>query len=185
MFCSFPAYSEIICQNRDLSLAAFEQTFIDKFINPVKPFLEFTCSNRRQVADSEDCCDFSEMLGAIVQYSPFLEQMTQSVLSSSVALACADCLHLFETNILAILLLEKILFGMTQWTKEDAAVQKRGLQIMVRLCDEGVSDAFEIRIRCEGIDREFWSPIFIGAKLIHLLGGNAPFKWNERSRRRN
>ncbi|KAK2954488.1 hypothetical protein BLNAU_10508 [Blattamonas nauphoetae] len=89
-----------------------------------------------------------------------------------------DSLHLLETVDLASSLLLDVVNVKTTLQKDDAAVQKRRQQILVKLHEEGFSDECELHFRCHGFDQEHHD-IFVGVFLIAKFGGNARF-WVER-----
>ncbi|KAK2958316.1 hypothetical protein BLNAU_6803 [Blattamonas nauphoetae] len=181
LFCASSTDSREICEHRRISMDAFERTFLDKFFHPVRPFLEFTCQNRRRCNDYLYCPNLSKLIGTIIEFSPFIEEMTQFVLSSSVAFAFTDTLVFLKTRSLIQTLFAKILDGHTQWQKSNPTVQKRGQQIVEKLCVEGLSD--ELDQLCHFRYTTDLGRLFIssGACLIDHLGGNIPFfveKWD-------
>ncbi|KAK2942947.1 hypothetical protein BLNAU_22158 [Blattamonas nauphoetae] len=165
-----------ICDNRHLSISTFNETFTDKFFRPLQPFLAFICSNRRRISDSEESHPFSQLLTRLVKYSPHLEELTQFVLSSSFALTFTDCLPLFDTNFVMNSLLTQVTLLTRAWRKDSPDNQKRGQQIMARLCEESFLDEIELLIRVGSRDFTARRFIFTGATLMHNLGGNVPFE---------
>ncbi|KAK2942942.1 hypothetical protein BLNAU_22153 [Blattamonas nauphoetae] len=168
-------YSRRNCENWRLSMDSFQLTFLDKFIRPIEPFLVFVCNNRRRITDSVSSDAFPRLLGTIVDYSPFLEELTQLVLLSSFALTFSDSLLFFETNDLTFELLSRVLYGHEEWQDDTPAVRKRRHQIITKLSDEGLLDEIELHIRCHTRTYVGHQYVFIGAKLMHNLGGNVPF----------
>ncbi|KAK2956324.1 hypothetical protein BLNAU_8691 [Blattamonas nauphoetae] len=171
--CADPDISQKICRKRFLQMACFRQTFMDKFFHPIQPYLAFICQNRRRISDSEDSYAFSKLFGTIFTFSPFLRKMTRIVLSSSAALAFCDTLVFFETNKIRKTLLRSLVDGLRRWPKDDSAAQKRGQQILVKLNEEGLADDVELNFRCFGWNDKEHRVVFIGVRLMHMLGGNA------------
>ncbi|KAK2947736.1 hypothetical protein BLNAU_17336 [Blattamonas nauphoetae] len=176
MFFVSPNSSRKICNERSLSVKTFLQTFLDNFFHPIQPFLEFICKNRRQVTESFHSRGFSEIFGTIVECSPFLEDMTQFVLSSSsFAVAFTDNVVFFKTSDFADALLPEIQKGIRRWQNDLPAVQKRGKQIFAKLQEEGVSDEIELHFRSIAYDNMKYGYLLVGARIIQQLGGNTPF----------
>ncbi|KAK2950646.1 hypothetical protein BLNAU_14452 [Blattamonas nauphoetae] len=142
------------CEHRQLSTSTFENIFVDKFLRPINPFLVLVGNNRRQITDCPDSQAFPQFLGMIVKCSPYLQQTTRFVHYD---------------------LLESVNIIFMAWQKEDSTVQQRGKLNMAKLREEGLSDEIELYIRCSSYDVIKSSEVFLGAKLIHNLGGNAPF----------
>ncbi|KAK2959003.1 hypothetical protein BLNAU_6019 [Blattamonas nauphoetae] len=138
--CSHPDNSRMICEKDEISTEAFQQIFMDKFIHPVEPFIEFICLNSRLIADSDDQSDFPRLLGTLVGHSPFLAQMTLSILSSSVPFAYTASLAVFESAELTSALLHPLLDGLLEWQAEGPAVHLRSKQILAKLREDGLSD---------------------------------------------
>ncbi|KAK2959045.1 hypothetical protein BLNAU_6061 [Blattamonas nauphoetae] len=178
VLCSHPTSTRRICRERQISTNTFHQIFIDMFLHPIKPFLEFIFHNRRRIRDNGMAEAFSFLLGGLVEHSPFIEEMTQYLLSSSLAIALTDFLHFIKASHVAFFLLRGVKNGIKSWQKEDPVVQKRGALILFKLSEEGLSDEIELHIRCCGDDDKELCGVYIGLKLIHDLGENAPFRWD-------
>ncbi|KAK2953405.1 hypothetical protein BLNAU_11691 [Blattamonas nauphoetae] len=161
-----------IIQQRKFTLTTFHQIFVDKFFRPVEPFFEFVCKNRRRIEDSSDSRSFADVLGMISQFSPFVEQMTQFVLSSSLALACTDSLHFFETRTLVVALLQRVENGVNDWRNGSPDVQKRGHQIVDKLLEEGFSDEIGLHLETACSNHNRLRHAITGTPLVDLLGGN-------------
>ncbi|KAK2950645.1 hypothetical protein BLNAU_14451 [Blattamonas nauphoetae] len=175
MSCVSPSSTRVIFQNRQVSADSFKPIFIDNFLHPIQPFLEFISRNRRRITDSGDSHHFSQLLGSLIEYAPFLEEMTQFVLSSSLLMTWTDSLHFIETDVLTSDLLWFLKDGFLTWKMNAPAVQQRGQQILSKLRAEGLSDEIELHVRCTRFDfSEMWY-VFLGAQLIHYLDANAPY----------
>ncbi|KAK2952605.1 hypothetical protein BLNAU_12433 [Blattamonas nauphoetae] len=168
LFCPRPGCARQICQELHLLMDSFQRTFLDDFFHPVEQFLEFICSNRRRIEDSEQSWPFSVLLSSMIECSPFLDQTTQFVLSSSFSLAFTDTIVFFETDRLKSALLWDIY-------DEDTAVQKRRRQIEANLFEDGLLDEAELLIQSRSLDDLADLIIFDGAQMIYLWGGNVPF----------
>ncbi|KAK2950642.1 hypothetical protein BLNAU_14448 [Blattamonas nauphoetae] len=172
---SHPDYAHEILQSGQLSIDVVQQTFLNKFIHPIKPFLEYICRHRRRIPDSRKHRRFPELLAKILELSLLLEEMMQFVLSSSFFVAFTDCLHFYETNRSTSHLLQSVVDPLSDWWKDCPVFQKRRQRIVAKLCEEGVSDEIELHMRCEGYDECEHDDVFLGAVLIGLWGGNTPF----------
>ncbi|KAK2950639.1 hypothetical protein BLNAU_14445 [Blattamonas nauphoetae] len=175
VFCLSKSSSRAICEERHISMESFHQTFIDKFFHPINPFLDFIFHNRRRITDCEDSHFFTNVLGEMIKSSPFLEEMTQFILSSSFALTFTDSLVFFEWNKAAKDFLWSVLESVKRWKEEETAVQKRSRQILVKLREEGFDDEIEFHIQCRGFDFTEMRNVVLGANLIDKFGGNLPF----------
>ncbi|KAK2954422.1 hypothetical protein BLNAU_10590 [Blattamonas nauphoetae] len=171
---SNPTHSRLICRRRNITITTFREIFIDKFIQPIEPFLEFVFQNRRKIEDTPDSRYFSQMLGEIIEKSPLMDQMTKFVLSSSFALTSTDCLVLFDSDVIPIELLQKTMYAIWMWAQGSPTVQKRGRQILTQLNEEGLSDELDLHIRSVGYDLTVPQKGFLGMKLIRQMGGNTP-----------
>ncbi|KAK2941033.1 hypothetical protein BLNAU_24062 [Blattamonas nauphoetae] len=180
--CSTPSSTQIICRDRQLSVDTFQQTFLDKFFRPIEPFLVFVCNQRRRIAEvenSEAFDDFPNLIGTIVECSPFMEEMTQFFLTSPFAVTLLNCLHFYDNDNVTCILLEKLSEGFGQWRKDSSAVQKLGQHIVAKLREEGLTDQIELHhpivdagpfgIRIPGLITP------VGVRLIRYLGGNTSF----------
>ncbi|KAK2950842.1 hypothetical protein BLNAU_14260 [Blattamonas nauphoetae] len=145
--------------------------FVHKLFRPVEPFLEFICNNRHRIRDP---CDFATLFGTIIESSPCLEHMTLFVLSSPVALAYNDSLEFFEQASIKTSLLLKVLVIFRHSDLDDPAFWKRAQRIRAKLIDEGLSDGLELLFRFSGFEFHHRRDIFLGRRLIHILGGNLP-----------
>ncbi|KAK2958421.1 hypothetical protein BLNAU_6691 [Blattamonas nauphoetae] len=179
LLCSFHDNPERLCEEKQLSMDAFQHIFMGQFVHPVKPFLDFICNNRHRIIDSACSWDFGNLMWKILETSPFLEPMTEFVLSSSIPLSFTDTLHSIETDLLTSFLLRSVVSGFRQWHEEYPAVQKRSLQIVAKLREEGISDEVELLARCSWYDDSEDCFVLLGAQLTHMLGGNAPFVLGE------
>ncbi|KAK2942935.1 hypothetical protein BLNAU_22146 [Blattamonas nauphoetae] len=175
LFCSRPSSAREICEERQISMDTYNHTIIHKFFHPVEPFLNFICDSRHRITEPSASIALSELLGRVFQYSAFLEEMTLFVVSSSLALTCTDCLDYHENDHLTILALQGVMDGVRAWKKEGPAVRKRGQQILAKLCEEGLSDEIELVLQCSMSDIYGSRVVFLGAQLVHNLGGNIPF----------
>ncbi|KAK2950649.1 hypothetical protein BLNAU_14455 [Blattamonas nauphoetae] len=119
--------------------------------------------------------EFAHLLQAIVAYSPVLDEMTQLVLSSSIALTYTEYLDFYENNDLTKQLLLGIKDVVCAFQDNIPAVNKRARQILSKLSEVGISDEIELHIRCSGFDFAEMKKVFLGAQLVHALGANAPF----------
>ncbi|KAK2943975.1 hypothetical protein BLNAU_21121 [Blattamonas nauphoetae] len=157
-------------------------TFLDKFFRPIEPFLVFVCNQRRRIAEvenSEAFDDFPNLIGTIVECSPFMEEMTQFFLTSPFAVTLLNCLHFYDNDNVTCILLEKLSEGFGQWRKDSSAVQKLGQHIVAKLREEGLTDQIELHhpivdagpfgIRIPGLITP------VGVRLIRYLGGNTSF----------
>ncbi|KAK2959009.1 hypothetical protein BLNAU_6025 [Blattamonas nauphoetae] len=143
------------------------------FFHPIQPFLEFICRNWHQIDDSKESSTFSHLSATILEFSPLLEETTQFVLSSSFALTFTASLVSLETAELTLDLLRSVEFGFRSWQKDDPAVRKRGQQIVTKLRDEGLSDELELHFQSCGDYSISYYHIFLGARAMTQLGGNA------------
>ncbi|KAK2950643.1 hypothetical protein BLNAU_14449 [Blattamonas nauphoetae] len=173
--CVRPEHSREICDYRQLSMDTFNRIFTDKFFRPIKPFLDFVCHNRRRIADTWSSHRFPWLLGVIIGSSPFLEQMTLFVLSSPIVFAFMDSLIFFESDKMTHSLLQTFMDDIIHWQAEDPAVQQREKLIMAKLREEGLADEIELRFRFHWFDFGRGSEVFLGAQVMHCLGGNVPF----------
>ncbi|KAK2950496.1 hypothetical protein BLNAU_14614 [Blattamonas nauphoetae] len=172
----YPDDTRAICRLNHISMDTFKSTFMYKFFNPIEQFLGSVCKNRRQLKDSLDSPWFAGIFESILNFSPFLEETTQTVLSSPLALTFSDSLT-FINNKKTSNKYFKVLFNMFAfWRNAVPAVQKRQQQLLAQMIAEGLSDESELFIRCEKYRRFSSTRLFVGAKLIHTLGGNVPFK---------
>ncbi|KAK2946204.1 hypothetical protein BLNAU_18880 [Blattamonas nauphoetae] len=105
-----------------------------------------------RIANSPNASAFSAFLIGLSEQSPYLPLATQFVLSSSFALTFTDTL-LFVEDDHVLIQLQTCLPSRTSWAEDAPAVQKRGKQILAKLDEEGLSDAFERHIR-------FTSPVY-------------------------
>ncbi|KAK2947424.1 hypothetical protein BLNAU_17670 [Blattamonas nauphoetae] len=177
MFTSFSVsrLTREICQNRDLSKDPFQRTFIDNFFHPIQPFLNYLCNNRRRLTACQDSFKFSTLFGYIIEYSPFLEQITQFMLSSSFPMAFTSCLDFFEKEDLTFILLRSVLNGLRQWRNAAQVVRKRGQQIVSKLNEEGYLDEIELHFQWNGIYVSEHRTVFPGVRLLVQLGANATY----------
>ncbi|KAK2958931.1 hypothetical protein BLNAU_6180 [Blattamonas nauphoetae] len=175
VMCSNTTYKNLICRYKHVSERSFKRIFLTKFFNPIQPFLEYICRNRRRIEDSRTSWHFPSLIGKIVESSRDMEETTQFVLSSSIALACTDCPTFFETDSLTVTLLEYIRSARRQIGYCRPADRWRPLQILAKLRDDGISDVVELHMRCSGYDSVKSCRVFLGAQLIHELGGDVPF----------
>ncbi|KAK2947817.1 hypothetical protein BLNAU_17237 [Blattamonas nauphoetae] len=150
VFCSHHDNSRMICEKDEISTEAFQQIYMDKFIHPVEPFIEFICQNSRRIANSDDESDFPRLLGTLVGHSPFLAQMTLSILSLSVPFAFTASLAVFESDDKTSALLHPLLDGLLEWQAEGPAVHLRSKQILAKLREGGLSDELELYFRRMG-----------------------------------
>ncbi|KAK2954348.1 hypothetical protein BLNAU_10680 [Blattamonas nauphoetae] len=168
-----------ICKTRNISVESFQQTFIDEFLEPIKPFLEFVCSYRREYDVKKEALIFSNLITTILESSPHVEPMTQFVLSSSsLALAYTDSLALFDASNRTYDLLQSMLDGVCSWRGEYPAVQKRGRRVVAKLREEGLSDEIELFLHSFRFSQHKYSLAFIAGCLIDLFGGNIPIRAN-------
>ncbi|KAK2953693.1 hypothetical protein BLNAU_11414 [Blattamonas nauphoetae] len=79
-------------------------------------------------------------------FSPFLEQMTQYILSSPAATACIDSLLFFETEQMTNQLIGTLLDELPVSQKTETAVQHRFRLVFGHLRTEGLSDALELHL---------------------------------------
>ncbi|KAK2950640.1 hypothetical protein BLNAU_14446 [Blattamonas nauphoetae] len=70
--------SRNICEKKQISMTSFHQTFMKMFLHPIQPFQEFLYRIRRRLPDSHCLTGLFE---AMVEYSPFMEQMTQQIIT--------------------------------------------------------------------------------------------------------
>ncbi|KAK2955171.1 hypothetical protein BLNAU_9900 [Blattamonas nauphoetae] len=148
-------HSYKLCSYTLSSLDTFYETFTNQFLRPIRPFLDFVCKNRRRINE-------------ILQYSPFLEETTQFALSSSFAVAFTDSRDFFKPNILTHTLLhqlrENYYLGLNY---QNTPLQTRGIRIMAKLCEEGLSDEIELHFRTSGLMYD-QPDLFLGMQLIAL-----------------
>ncbi|KAK2958918.1 hypothetical protein BLNAU_6167 [Blattamonas nauphoetae] len=140
VMCSNTTYKNLICRYKHVSERSFKRVYITKFFNPIQPFLEYICRNRRRIEDSRNSWHFPSLIGKIVESSRDMEETTQFVLSSSIALTCTDCPTFFETDNLTVTLLEDIRSARRQIGYCRPADRWRPLQILAKLRDDGLSD---------------------------------------------
>ncbi|KAK2944028.1 hypothetical protein BLNAU_21027 [Blattamonas nauphoetae] len=138
MRCPSSSDSELICQERSVNLETLQTTFIDLFFRPIKPFLTVLWNNRREITISEASTGFSTLIASIVRNSQFLEEMTQFVLSSSVALAFTDALVLCEEHTTIRTLLDGVKQGYGTWDERTPSVLKREQRVLTKLHEEGI-----------------------------------------------
>ncbi|KAK2948572.1 hypothetical protein BLNAU_16471 [Blattamonas nauphoetae] len=138
-----PDSSHQLCRNKHISKEFFDQPVLDLIFHPIQPFLEFICKHRRRIEDRFESYFFDQLLSNLLVSSPFFEQMTQFVLSSSVFLAITDSITFFEPDSLTKSFLEMGLDGMKYLQGQCPTVQKRGQQIVTKLCEEGISDEWD------------------------------------------
>ncbi|KAK2955125.1 hypothetical protein BLNAU_9854 [Blattamonas nauphoetae] len=120
-------------------------TFIDYFLEPIKPFLEIIFTFRRQFEGENEALIFSNFLAATVEFSLIQEQKTQPVLSSSsFALAYTDSLALFDASKINSTLLHGASDCVRPSWEEYPAVLKRGRRVFAKLREEGFSDEIEL-----------------------------------------
>ncbi|KAK2945591.1 hypothetical protein BLNAU_19497 [Blattamonas nauphoetae] len=170
-----------ISETIKLSMNSFNKTFSDKFFHPIEPFRKFVCVNRRRIRDSMLDWDFPRLLRTIVCSPPFVEEMTQFVLSSPFAVTYTDCHQFFENDSSLSLLLGGVVRDDHVWQKEHPAVLKRAQQILNKLDEEGLSDAIGLHSRCTDNGDTDYRAELVGVKQFDQFGGNAPFKlerWN-------
>ncbi|KAK2962631.1 hypothetical protein BLNAU_2464 [Blattamonas nauphoetae] len=79
-------------------------------------------------------------------FSPFLEQMTQSIVSSPAAIACIDSLLFFDTELMTNQLIGALLDELPVSLKKGTAVQHRYKLVFGHLRTEGLSDALELHL---------------------------------------
>ncbi|KAK2953593.1 hypothetical protein BLNAU_11457 [Blattamonas nauphoetae] len=173
--CSEPSSTRSLCQERNISLATFEQTFMDKYFHPIHPFLESICTKRHQIEDCEDSYYFSELIATLLTHAPFLDQMTQSVLSSPLAVAFADSLAFFETHIISHTLIYCVLDGIRGSSIGGRAFRKRCNLVVAQLREESLDDEIELHLQKDESDFMADRYVFVEATLLHTLGGNVPF----------
>ncbi|KAK2942556.1 putative D-isomer specific 2-hydroxyacid dehydrogenase, NAD binding domain containing protein [Blattamonas nauphoetae] len=95
--------------------------------------------------------NFSRLLQAIIKYSPFLEEMTL-------------------IQYLTVLHLQSVMEAVREWKMEGPAVQKRGQQILSKLCETGLSEEIELHLLIRRSDRHARRLVFLGAQLIQHFG---------------
>ncbi|KAK2955662.1 hypothetical protein BLNAU_9352 [Blattamonas nauphoetae] len=164
-----------ICESKSISRDSFKEIFITKYLDPIKPFLEFICNNRRRIIDSPNSTRFSLYLGQILKFSVRLEVAKEFELLSSFALTYTDCLPHFETDFVIVYLLESVIYGIRYWRKGGPAGQKLIKQMLLKLGKEGVSDEIELQVRYSRFHIFLKRDVFFGDHLMHCLGGNVPF----------
>ncbi|KAK2946242.1 hypothetical protein BLNAU_18844 [Blattamonas nauphoetae] len=162
--------SQFMYRFKKLSNDLYQQTFIDKFFDPVRHFLEFVCAQRRRIADSSDSSPFPDLLGSLILNSPFLEEMTQFVLSSQLAQTFTDSIVFYESDLITFTFIQKVAKSARSWEKHDPAVRKRGQLILTDLREEGISDEIELFSQIIGYDRFYRRYDFLGARVIRRHG---------------
>ncbi|KAK2959020.1 hypothetical protein BLNAU_6036 [Blattamonas nauphoetae] len=154
------SYSAVICEQRQMTMNSYQQTFIDKFFHPIEPFLEFVCRNRRRIKNSALSHPFTWMFFHLLASAAEMEEITQFVLSSSAPLAIVDSLFLFDSNKWIKDLLAALKALPVRHLDEDPTVLKREKQIMTKLHAEGLFDVIELFIHVSWWlepDNSFWS----------------------------
>ncbi|KAK2953652.1 hypothetical protein BLNAU_11373 [Blattamonas nauphoetae] len=172
---SHPLDTISVCYQRRLSMESFQKIFIGKFFHPIRPFLEFICKHRHRIDNPSTFDFFTDLIGTMITNSPYLQPMTQIVLSSSVALTFTDCLISFEKRTVVEPLLQHLLSGFYQWQGLSPDVQKRGRQLMDKLCKEGLSDVSELHLQSPQFGFIAIREVSKGAQVIDKLGGNTSF----------
>ncbi|KAK2942934.1 putative D-isomer specific 2-hydroxyacid dehydrogenase, NAD binding domain containing protein [Blattamonas nauphoetae] len=170
--CSHPGVARIICEEIHVSTSTFRQTFIDKFFHPIEPFLDSLCRNRHDIANSNWDGNFSILLQVIIKFSPFLEEMTLFVLSSSIAVTYTDLLDFHKIHFRTVLHLQSVMEAVRGWKNESLAVQKRGSQILTKLCEAGLLEEIELHLLIRRSDRHARRLVFLGAQLIQHFGSD-------------
>ncbi|KAK2943744.1 hypothetical protein BLNAU_21347 [Blattamonas nauphoetae] len=147
--------------------------FVSIVVDMIKSLSDHSTSraNRRRLTDAYNV---SQLLGTLVEYSPNLQQMTHFFLSSSVALTSTDCLHLYEKRHMIDFSYLSLEWGLRFWGQNERASQIRGQQIWTKLSGQGILDEIEHHFRFRGCDDHARTVVSTVAKLIHMLGGNAP-----------
>ncbi|KAK2944982.1 hypothetical protein BLNAU_20100 [Blattamonas nauphoetae] len=168
-----------ICRHRNISMDAFQQMYAIHFFRPIEQFLDFFCRHFFRINSYEDLSNFSELFQMIIESSPLLEQMMQFVLSSVFTLSLTANLLLFEPNLFSLIILRRMVNVILGWQKGIRAVQKREQQIMAKLREDGISDEIELHFRASNFDLSLRSFVSVGTRLIHMVGGNAPFEQSE------
>ncbi|KAK2948357.1 hypothetical protein BLNAU_16703 [Blattamonas nauphoetae] len=169
---------ERICRNRHISMEFVHEIYIINFFHPIESFLEFAFHNRRRVVEESGHTDFSSLLGILLQFTPFMDQMTQFMVSSSFALTYTDFLHFWESDNPTRQLLQNVVTAISAWKMEDAVVRKRGQQILIKMCEEGFEDEMELPFTFSGLTFRGSRIASVRVWVISEMGGNAPF-WNE------
>ncbi|KAK2957974.1 hypothetical protein BLNAU_7150 [Blattamonas nauphoetae] len=155
---------------KQVTPSIIRQTVFDSVVKPLRPFWTFVCQNWQRITDHQIMDDYPHLLGALIQISPFHEETAQFVLSSQICETSMSCLGYFELSNFGYILVNEIICGMENWNKEDQAVRQRGQTILVKMKEEGLTDLLELQIRLR------LTRTNIAAQLIHMLGGNCPFK---------
>ncbi|KAK2946741.1 hypothetical protein BLNAU_18337 [Blattamonas nauphoetae] len=116
------------------------------------------------------------MMTPILESSPFLEETTQFVLSSPIALTFIDSLAFVESVDDTIPLLLSMMSDIIEWQKEGPAVRERRQLILTKLWEEGLLDEFEKLIQCHCRLDPSTHIFFWGQDLLTNLGGNARWR---------
>ncbi|KAK2947759.1 hypothetical protein BLNAU_17278 [Blattamonas nauphoetae] len=114
-----------------------------------------------------------------------MEQLTQFVLNSSFPFSFLDNMTFDIPTWDSTHLLDSLSNALSIWKGGEPAVQKRGKQILSKLCDEGLSDSLEMMIllRSEWISNGQISHTYTqsarkGVWIVRQFGGIRPF-WND------
>ncbi|KAK2963969.1 hypothetical protein BLNAU_1050 [Blattamonas nauphoetae] len=170
-----PSKMRDLDKKRPQSKDSFEEIFMNKFIHPIKPFLDSVCKNRRLLRQTQDSFKFTWLLETMMEFTPFLEGMTQFVLSSPFAITYTDCLHFIEDDSALSHLLRGVVRNAHMWKKEDPAVRRRKQQILDKMVEDGLLDEIELHFQCRNLTHIQRISVSLIITQIHYLGQNAPY----------
>ncbi|KAK2952904.1 hypothetical protein BLNAU_12080 [Blattamonas nauphoetae] len=153
---------------------SFEEIVMDKFIRPIEPFVDMMCKIRRRFYNSGRFLDWSDFFGKMIEFSPYVEPITQLVVSSSVTLAYTDSLPFVESDRAIDFLLRGLPRLSRVWRTNEPDILNREQQIMAKLREEGISDEIELLFQCRLLDQDEVIHFFRFGNSIRFLGRNAP-----------
>ncbi|KAK2955496.1 hypothetical protein BLNAU_9543 [Blattamonas nauphoetae] len=152
-----------------------QEIYITNFFHPIEPFLEFAFHNRRRITEERGQSHIASLLGTLLRYTPFMGQTTQFMVSSSFALAFTDYLHFWEADFPTGQHLQNLMNAIGVWKKEDVVIQKRGHQILIKLCEEGFEDEMELPFSFSGLTLAGRRTASVQTWVMSQMGGNTPF----------
>ncbi|KAK2953953.1 hypothetical protein BLNAU_11055 [Blattamonas nauphoetae] len=170
---AIPETTREICEKRSISIKSFQQTFIDKLLEPIEPFLDFFFPFRRVFEKEKKVLIFSNLLAATVELSLIQKHMAQLAMSYSlIALVFTDSLALFESHNVTVTLLQSVLHGVRRWLKQNPAVLKRGRRVVAKLREEGLTDEIELFLGAYRFSQWEDRLDHMAVDLIDNFGGN-------------
>ncbi|KAK2963721.1 hypothetical protein BLNAU_1287 [Blattamonas nauphoetae] len=171
---SLPSNAMAIAMNRNIETETIQQTFFDKLIQPISPFLTFVTRHRVSMTNTDTSIYLAWLFVRLLHTASFHDPTTQFVLASPLSLFLTSSFDLFETDFFVGSFLTHLKERVAVWEYCGSGIQRRGRAIVGKLKEEGLSD--ELDVRFGAFVKGFGSTKnFVAANVVSILGGNLPF----------